>query len=262
MGWKTAQTDCLNPHECRAAIPVRCWILTAKSGAGNNQNSFSFLTALTGCYPMNTTPTSPFAAPFADLKDRVPAVFERQFLYHAGVKDKPEITGTMHKVWIKPWLRPFFAIIGRLGILLPRGGVNVPTQLDIQLGEDARGFPVQAWNRSLAFRKPAAFNTRMAWIPEMNAPVELVGPGLLVGMLWSTEFEPPHHLQLDSCGWVLRLGTRYLRIPDFLTPWTFGRVEFAQDADPDDPNCFYIDLKIIHWPLGTIFSYTGTFYLN
>jgi hypothetical protein len=207
-------------------------------------------------------PSSPFSPAFERFAGDLPDVFHQQFLQNAADRAQITIHGSMHQVWIKPWMRPIFGVLGRLGILLPRGGQDVPTELNIRLGHDARGLATQRWNRSLAFDKPAQFNSRMAWIPELSQPVELVGPGQILGMLWSSDFVPPRHLQLDTCGWVLRFGKRYLQIPAFLTPWTLGRVEFAQDADPDDPNRFHIDLQVLHALFGLIFSYRGTFQLH
>ncbi len=195
---------------------------------------------------MNTSPFEPVFQTFSGM----PPVFARQFLQTAPVR----LEGKMHRVWHKPVLGPMFWVLGKLGVLVGRAGTEVPTTLVIELTPKG-----QEWRRTLYFEPPVQFNSRNTYDPVRQQVIEWVGPGKVLGMAWEIAFQSPGTLTLDTRGWVLRLGTATLSLPDWLWPWTLGRADTVQRADAEDDRVIHIELVIRHALLGEMFGYSGTF---
>lgn len=160
----------------------------------------------------------------------------------------------MHRVWHKPMLGPMFWALGKLGILVGRAGIEVPTTLEIELTPEG-----QEWRRTLHFDTPVEFNSRNTYDPVREQVIEWVGPGKVLGMGWGMAFQPPGTLILDTRGWVLRLGPATRALPDWLWPWTLGRADTVQRTDAEDDRVIHIELVIRHALFGEMFGYSGTF---
>jgi hypothetical protein len=81
----------------------------------------------------------------------------------------------------------------------------------------------------------------------------------VLGMAWEIAFQPPDTLTLDTRGWVFRLGTAHVPLPDWLWPWTLGRADTVQRADVEADRVIHIELVIRHALFGDMFGYSGTF---
>lgn len=160
----------------------------------------------------------------------------------------------MHRVWHKPVLRPMFWGLGKLGILVGPSGTEIPTTLMIE--PTSKG---QEWRRTLYFDPPVQFNSRNTFDSVRQQVIEWVGPGKRLGMAWGMAYHPPRTLILNTRGWVLRLGTAHLVVPDWLWPWTLGRADTVQRAEAEDDRVIHIELIIRHALFGEIFGYSGTF---
>src|SRR5256885_17199673 len=58
---------------------------------------------------------------------QVPAAFKAQFLPSVDDPCRIVLEGTLHHVWHRPrWLRPLFQLLGRLHILVPDTGTEIP----------------------------------------------------------------------------------------------------------------------------------------
>src|SRR5437016_13853491 len=63
---------------------------------------------------------------------QAPAAFKAQFLHSVDDPSRIVLEGTLHHVWHRPrWLRPLFQVLGRLHILVPDTGTEIPTTLEV-----------------------------------------------------------------------------------------------------------------------------------
>src|SRR5436309_1190675 len=63
---------------------------------------------------------------------QAPAAFKAQFLHSVDDPCRIVLEGTLHHVWHRPgWLRPLFQLLGRLHILVPDTGTEIPTTLEV-----------------------------------------------------------------------------------------------------------------------------------
>lgn len=196
-----------------------------------------------------TPPFAPVLSPFAG---GLPPAFARQFLHPAPLR----LEGVMHEIWHKPLLRPLFWLLGALGVLVGQAGKDIPTTLVVE--------PVpqgQLYRRTFRFAVPIRLNSLNTYDPEAHRVMEWVGPGNALGMAWDVNFQPPGTLLLVTCGWTLRLGRVHLRVPGWLWPWTLGRADTTQYADPNQPDVIHIELVVHHAMLGDMFGFSGSFQL-
>ena len=202
------------------------------------------------------SPLEPIFAPFAG---QIPLAFREQFLHSAEYPYGMALEGVMHTIWHRPrWAGPVFWALGKLGILVGQTGREVPTRLVVAPGRWADGTVYHRWARTLAFRRPAHFDTTVIYDARLGALVELTGPGGLLYMAWTARFMPPRRFTLDTRAYALRLGQRRLWLPPWLGWLAFGTVRFTQDVDEAHEDTVHIDLVITHPLLGDIFGYRGT----
>lgn len=204
---------------------------------------------------------SPLEAVFAGHEAVIPGAFRRQFL--ADSMGLPVmLTGTMHEIWYLRWLMPVFWLVGRLGMLPPRAGRDIPATFELVPGVDLEGSPYQAWNRTFEMGgERYHFNTRVTYNGEMGRVVELFGPGGVLHFAWEAQFHPPGTLTISrfATGVAHRWGVWWL--PRWLWLLLLGRERFAQTVDGDDPDLVHIELVVGHPLLGDIARYRGSFHV-
>src|SRR5205823_12419537 len=98
-----------------------------------------------------TTPVfSPLEPIFAPFADQIPLAFREQFLHSVQHPYGMALEGVMHTVWHKPgWLSPVYWGLGKLGILVPYNGHDVPTTLIVEPGIFSNGQLYHRWKRTL-----------------------------------------------------------------------------------------------------------------
>jgi|SRR5579859_896955 len=208
-----------------------------------------------------TTPVfSPLEPIFASFTGQIPLEFREQFLHSVDYPYGMLLEGLMHDVWHKPgWLGPVYWVLGKLGILVPYNGREVPTTVRIVPGVYANGRLFHRWERTLRFEKPVRFNTTFIYDSGLRTVVEMVGPGETIAIAWTCRFVPPGRLTLDTQACALSIGSRRLWLPRRLWRLMFGTMHFTQDADAARDDMAHINLLISHPLLGEVFGYRGTF---
>lgn len=209
-------------------------------------------------HPSHTKP-SPLDPVFAGHTD-VPFAFAEQFFHHDELPYGMRLEGVMHRVWHRPAvLAPLFRLLGKIRILVPETGEEVPTTLTVRPGENALDGVYHVWDRTFAFRRPVRFPTTIIHDPEIREVVDLVGPRDALYMVWKAQFHPPDRFTLDTHSIAFRIRGRKLWLPTWLWKLLFGTVRFWQVADSMEGDTVRIDLLITHPLLGRIFGYEGTF---
>lgn len=167
----------------------------------------------------------------------------------------------MHRVWHRPrWLAPLFRVLGRMRILVPETGEEVPTTLTVRPGWSRMDGLFHVWDRTFSFPgRPVRFPTTIIYDPEIGQVVDLVGPRDWLYMVWKARFHAPDRFTLDTHSIALRIRGRRLWLPTWMWKLAFGTVRFWQVADTMDGDRVRIDLLITHPILGRIFGYEGTF---
>jgi len=192
--------------------------------------------------------------------DNIPFPFKEQFL---ATPDRPYdvvLEGVMHEIWHRPaWLGPLFKYLGKLGVLVPQAGKNIPTTLEVVPGVDTKGRPYHEWNRTFSFPRPIKFNTTVVFDEKWEDIADQVGPGKRLHMVWAGRYHPPGTFTLNTISNGLRLFGRVWYLPRWLWNTLLGRVDFVQTAHPERENQVDVDLRIIHPWLGEVFGYRGTF---
>ncbi len=95
---------------------------------------------------------SPLARVFRGHESKLPIAFEEQFLATPERTYDVVLEGVMHRIWNHPaWLKPLFVIFGRLGLLIPGTGENIPFRLEVIPGYLSDGQPVHEWKRTFEF---------------------------------------------------------------------------------------------------------------
>ncbi len=210
--------------------------------------------------PMTTPHSSPLEPTFAGhAAADIPMPFRRQFLHAADEPHGPSLIGTMRKIWFRPrWIAPVIWVSGKLGVLVPRGGDDVPTRLDVLAGRDGSGRPYHVWKRTFDFPAgPHEFPTTIVYDDEFEDVADIVGPGGFIYLVWRARFHPPATFTLDTLAAAICVGRHKLWLPRWLWPWLLGVVQFRQVARPDDS--IGVDIVISHPLLGDFFGYDGTF---
>jgi hypothetical protein len=210
---------------------------------------------------MDRSPTlaSPLDPVFAGHA-RVPFAFSEQFFHRDDLPYGMRLEGVMHRVWHRPRvLGPLFRLLGRIGILVPQTGREVPTTLTVRPGENAMDGVYHVWDRTFGFARPVRFPTTIIHDREMGEVVDLVGPRDALYMVWKAQFHPPDRFTLDTHSIALRIRGRKLWLPAWLWKLLFGTVRFWQVADSMEGDTVRIDLLITHPLLGRVFGYEGTF---
>jgi len=191
---------------------------------------------------------------------RVPFAFAEQFFHREDLPYGMRLEGVMHRVWHRPRvLGPLFRLLGRMGVLVPEQGREVPTTLTVRPGCSRRDGVYHVWDRTFAFARPVRFRTTIIYDPRNGQVVDLVGPRDWLYMVWKARFHPPDRFTLDTEACALRIGGRKLWMPTWMWKLLLGTVTFSQVADSMEGDTVRIDLLITHPVLGRIFGYTGTF---
>jgi hypothetical protein len=195
-----------------------------------------------------------------DNHSLIPEAFRLQFLHTPDDPHRIVLEGEMHRVWQgHRWMRPVFWLLGLTGILIGKTGEHVPTRLELRVYRDQAGIPHQAYDRTLQFDTPVTFNSEMFYLPAQNRSAELFGPGRVLYMVWDTQFHPPDTLTLQTTGFGVRIGNRYITLPQRAARWLIGEAHFVQKAYDTTPPSSSIDLVIRHPIFGNIFGYEGRF---
>lgn len=190
----------------------------------------------------------------------IPSAFREQFFHRNDLPFGMRLEGVMHRVWHKPrWLGPLFRFLGKMRILVPQTGEEVPTTLTVRPGLSRRDGVFHVWDRTFSFTPPVPFPTTIIYDPRLGMVVDLVGPRDVLYMVWKARFHPPDRFTLDTDAIALRFGGLKLWLPKFLWKLLFGTVTFSQVAESMEGDTVRIDLLITHPLLGRIFGYVGTF---
>jgi hypothetical protein len=204
--------------------------------------------------------SSPLEPIFESADPPVPAAFRTQFLHSVDDVSRIVLEGTLHRVWHRPaWLRPLFTFLGRLHILVPDAGYEIPTTLEVITNRLPDGRPSHVWLRTMHFPTVRHFPTTIVYDAARDRVVDLVGPRNALHMVWRAKFRPPDTFTLDTdaCGIYLLGRVRWL--PEWLWPWLLGTVRFVQRAASVNGKQVDIELVIRHPLLGDVFGYDGTF---
>lgn len=203
---------------------------------------------------------TPLEPVFAGYEDSLPVAFVDQFLATPEREYDVVLEGVMHRIWHRPqWLKPLFALLGRLGILVPVTGKDIPTTLRVVPGYLPNGQGYHEWNRTFAFTEPIEFNTRVVYDQKQDNLADLVGPDFRLHMVWRGLYTPPGTFTLETVTNAIRLGEKVLYLPRWIWLPLLGRVDFVQKARPDAGDVVDVDLRIIHPLFGEVFGYQGTF---
>ena len=204
--------------------------------------------------------STPLQKVFIGHETTMPFAFKEQFLATPERDYDVVLEGVMHKIWHHPrWLKPLFFLLGKLGILVPQTGENIPTKLEVVPGYFANGQPYHEWNRIFAFPKPSHFNTAVVYDEQWQNIADLVGNGRFLHMVWDSQFIPPRNFTLRTITNALRFRGKLYYLPTWLWALLFGRVKFIQQAYEQEPDKVDIDLRVIHPIFGEVFGYQGTF---
>lgn len=206
---------------------------------------------------MNT----PLASVFEGYREEeLPLEFREQFLATPERDYRVVLEGVMHRIWHRPrWLKPLFALLGRLGILVSQPGEAIPTTLEVIPGYLPNGRPFHEWNRTFAFERPLHFNTRVIYDERQQNLADLVGPEYRLHMVWKGTFIPPRTFTLETVTNAVQLGRRLVYLPRWIWLPLLGRVQFVQTARAEAEDTVDVDLRILHPLFGEVFGYIGTF---
>jgi hypothetical protein len=203
---------------------------------------------------------SPLEPIFAAHAAEIPLAFREQFLHSPDATHRVVLEGKMHHIWYRPkWLLPLFWLVGRLGILVPRFGRDIPTTLNVRAGRYPSGAPYHVWERTFYFPQPHPFPTTIIYDEKLGEVVDLVGPNDSLYIVWKAKFHPPNLFTLDSLACGIHLAGRPRWLPQWLWPWLLGVVRFTQRVDEQDDQVVHIELIISHPLFGDFFGYNGTF---
>ncbi len=194
---------------------------------------------------------------------QAPAAFKAQFLHSVDDPSRIVLEGTLHHVWHRPrWLRPLFQVLGRLHILVPDTGTEIPTTLEVVAKRLPDGRAIHVWWRTMHFPKVRHFPTTIVHDARRDRLIDLVGPGNAINMVWRAKFSPPNTFTLDTDACGIDLLGRVRWLPPWFWPWVLGTVRFVQRADNLDIKRVEIELVISHPLLGDVFGYDGTFWVR
>ena len=203
---------------------------------------------------MTLCPYDPIFA--AHPAESIPEAFRSQFLRRPGAPFVSVVEGSLDRVWSRPGaIRPFLAVLGRIGIIAPGQGRDVFARLTLRPGIDQRGRAYQVCDRAFVYGSPRPFVTRKVWDPEVGRLIEFCGPTGAFVVDWDAEFRPPDTLAFVSRRMGLQLAGRIAWLPRRASRWLFGTATFTQIAL--DESSFRIEFLVRHPLLGPVFGYEG-----
>jgi len=203
---------------------------------------------------MSELTRSPFERDFGPLREQLPREFVDQYLFSPG--ERVVLEGTMERVWRRGgWLWPFFWLASWSDLLFPETGSDVPVTVDIRAVKAGH-----VWRRDFRFSggRRRRFTSRIEYDERLGRVIEAVGPRRALAIAWDIRFEPPSKLRLDCAGWVLRLGSLRIRLPE----WLLGSGWGVETADSSAAGRIRIDFATSHPLLGDVFGYTGSFMVH
>lgn len=237
-------------------VQVRRYTVDSIARRANHQNRRCPMPTTTRAAPTLDSPLGPVFAGHVEI----PFAFRDQFFHHQDLPYGMRLEGVMHRVWHRPRvLGPLFRLLGRIGILVPEQGTEVPTTLTVRPGRNALDGQYHVWDRTLSFARPVRFRTTIIYDPAIGQVVDLVGPRDVLYMVWKAQFHPPDRFTLDTEAIALRIRGRRVWMPTWMWKLLLGTVTFSQVADSTEGDMVRIDLLITHPLLGRIFGYAGTF---
>src|SRR5205085_885887 len=124
---------------------------------------------------------------FATYGDTVPFALREQFLVSPDDPFDVVLRGKMHAIGYRPrWLRPLMWALGRMGILVPAKGRNVPMTLRVLARRDRKGRPYHTWARTFYFPggRPIRFRTTTIYDATIDRAGDLVGHKKLIFIVW------------------------------------------------------------------------------
>jgi hypothetical protein len=202
---------------------------------------------------------SPFEPVFAAQQSEIPLSFQEEFLRSPEDPFRVILEGKMHRIWHRPrWLGPVFRVLGRLGILVPYTGQDIPTTLRVEPGRDEDGRPYHVCRRTFYFPSVVQFTTTTIY--EQGRVVDVVGPGNLLHIASHARFHPPATFTQRTARVAIRVGPLRWQLPGWLWPWLLGVVRFVQTADATEAHTLHVRLAVRHPLLGDVFGYEGTFH--
>jgi hypothetical protein len=99
----------------------------------------------------------------------IPFALSEQFLHNEECPYGMRLDGVMTRIWYRPAsLGPLFWLLGKLGILVPRKAVDVPTTLVVRPGQNSNDGLYHIWDRTFAMAKPVRFRTTILSDPELG----------------------------------------------------------------------------------------------
>jgi len=191
---------------------------------------------------MNDKSETPFLQQvLGDAWHTLPGVLQR---HYGGVDGIDQ--GSLN-VSIPILFRPFFYLLGLLGVLVAQTGTGFATRV-VRFQKDNRLF----WQRSIAApaNKPVEFNSQ--WILNGGGEfTEFVNPLLGLRMVAHTG---NHQLRFEGRNFLLRLGRIQIPIPEWLA---LGHSEIVETAVNDSE--FDMVFTLTHPLFGEIYRYWGRF---
>jgi small multidrug resistance pump len=205
---------------------------------------------------------SPYSTLFGRDRASLPSVFAAQFLAPPKAGVVSVAMGRLARVWCDPGaLRPFLAVLGRMGILIPRTGVDVPMSLVLRAGIDRRGNPFHECERNIAL-PGARFVTRKTFDRALGMLVESMGPTGVLQVAWDTQLRFGRGLLFRQIGLGIRVRGRTVWLAEPLWMVIAGRARFVQLASPADGGRVGIRFTLRHPIFGRCFGYEGAFRLT
>jgi hypothetical protein len=149
-----------------------------------------------------------------------------------------------------------FWLLAKDDILYPETGEYIPATLVIRPGTDARGRPIQSWERTFHFpRRRRRFRSIMRIDAATGMVAECEGPRNAIEELTATRFHAPATIEITSVRSWFVVGRWRVRIPRRL--WVTARV--VQEVLDEAAGTSHISLIVTHGLLGPVFGYEGTF---
>ncbi|MGH3521116.1 MAG: DUF4166 domain-containing protein [Haloechinothrix sp.] len=165
-------------------------------------------------------------------------------------------TGIMSRIWHgTPLLKPLLHLAAAERLLLPETGTDVPFTMENRPIRDAAGRDGLTYSRTFEMpRRNRRFDTVTILDPATNQLIDILGAHRLITAEWRLSVDARGGLVIRGGRQRIRLGSRYLPLPRFLSAETE-----IHDWYEDSSGRFRIDVRITHPRLGTILGYQGTF---
>lgn len=141
-----------------------------------------------------------------------------------------------------------FNTLRLMGALVNQRGENLTTTVERKMKGDR-----QYWHRTICFPdgKKIHFKSQFIYVQKTNEFIEYTNRFLGLKMKVNVKNK---QLIYESCGYVLKLGSCLLPIPEALSLGHARIIETAVDG-----KTFDMDFRLNHPLLGQIFSYAGRF---